>query len=75
MNLGTTVGRSVTVFREPQRWMTRIKQQERSLHASFVTCIFANFAADLSGWEWVYSLNHITILCINRGKTDFLGEN
>ena len=42
---------------------------------TLVTCILANFAADLSGWEWVYSLNHVTILCINVGKIDFLGKN
>ena len=40
----------------------------------FVTCILANFAADLLGWEWVYSLHHVTILCINVGKIDFLGK-
>ena len=39
---------------------------------TLVTCILANFAADLSGWEWVYSLNRVTILRINVGKIDFL---
>ena len=37
---------------------------------TLVTCILANFAADLSGWEWVYSLNRVTVLCINVGKID-----
>ena len=41
---------------------------------TLVTCILANIAADLSGWEWVYSLNRVTILCINIGKIDFLGK-
>ena len=39
---------------------------------TLVTSILPNFAADLSGWEWVYSLNRVTILCINVGKVDFL---
>ena len=32
-------------------------------------------AVNLLVWEWVYSLNHITILCIKVGKIDFLGKN
>ena len=40
---------------------------------TFVTCILADFAADLSGSEWVYSLNRATILCIEVGKIGFLG--
>ena len=34
MNIGNAIGRSLTVFCEPQRRMTPIKQRERSLHAS-----------------------------------------
>ena len=34
----------------------------------------SQLAADLSGWDWVYSLNRVTILCINVGKIDFLGK-
>ena len=37
MNIGNAISRSVTVFREPQRRTTRIKQRERSLHASWPT--------------------------------------
>ena len=40
-----------------------------------VTCILADFAADLSGCEWVYSLNRVIVLCINVGKIDFLAKN
>ena len=39
---------------------------------TLVISILANFAANLSGREWVYSLNRVTILCINVGKIDFL---
>ena len=34
----------------------------------------SQLAVDLSGWDWVYSLNRLTILCINVGKIDFLGN-
>ena len=65
MNTGNATGWSVTVFCEPRRRMMRM----------FVTCILSNFAADLSGLEWVYSLNRVTILCTNVGKIDCLGKN
>ena len=53
----------------PQTWKT--DDSTRTL----VTCILANFAADLSGWDTVFSLNPVTILCINVGKIDCLGKN
>ena len=40
-----------------------------------VTCVLADFTVDLSVWDWVYSLNRVTILCIKVGKNGFLGEN
>ena len=44
INIGNEIGRSVTVFREPRRRMTRIEEGE-----CYVTCILADFAANLSG--------------------------
>ena len=45
INIGNKIGRSLTVFCEPRTRMTRITTR------MLVTCIIANFAADLSGRE------------------------
>ena len=40
-----------------------------------VTCNLADFAIYPSVWEWVYSLNRRTVLCIKVVKVDFLKKN
>ena len=72
MNMGNQISRSVTIFRELRKRMTRILKTTRTLE--LYTCILADFAGDLSGWERVYSLNRVTILCIEVGKIGFLGK-
>ena len=59
-------------FSKPQKQTTHTKQRNRY---SLVTCTLVDFSVGLSVWEWVYSLNHETILCIKECKIGFLGEN
>ena len=69
MNIGNEISQSVTIFANLEDGWLVLNNENVSY-----TCILADFAADLSGWERVFSLNRVTILCIKVGKIGFLGK-
>ena len=66
------MGQSVTVSANLKKQLTHTTERKRY---PLVTRILADFAINLSAWQYVYSLNRVTILCIKVWKIDFLGKN